>query len=74
VRIETQDGTVLLSITDDGRGLSVSTLEEGGHHGLGNMRARAKGLGGALELRSTPGSGTNIIATVPMRPSTHRQP
>jgi signal transduction histidine kinase len=73
VRIGIQDGTVLLSITDDGRGLAVSTLEEGGHHGLGNMRARAERLGGALELRSAPGSGTNIIATVPMRPST-RQP
>jgi signal transduction histidine kinase len=69
VRIEVRDGTAYLSIADDGRGLSESAPEEGGHHGLANMRARAGRLGGTLEIRSEPASGTHIIATIPVLPS-----
>jgi signal transduction histidine kinase len=69
VRIDVRDGTAFLSIADDGRGLSGAAPEEGGHHGLANMRARAGRLGGTLEIRSTPASGTHIIATIPVLPS-----
>lgn len=74
MEVEVQRGSVLLSIQDDGRGLPAHTPARGGHHGLGNMRARAEALGGTLDIRSAPASGTNIIAAVPMPPPAPRQP
>jgi signal transduction histidine kinase len=60
-----EDGTVRLSIDDDGRGLALGTVPAGGHHGLGNMRARAEALGGTFTVSSEPAGGTRIIVTVP---------
>ena len=67
IEVEVQGGSVLLSIRDDGHGLPANTPAKGGHHGLANMRARAEALGGTLDIRSEPGSGTNIIAAIPMQ-------
>ena len=36
-----------------------------GHHGLANMRARAAGLGGTLDIESEAGEGTRIIVVIP---------
>ena len=60
-----QDIVVRLTIGDDGRGMALGSVPAGGHHGLGNMRARAETLGGTFSLTSDPGSGTRIIVTVP---------
>lgn len=40
---------------------------EGGetHFGLGIMRERAEQIGGRLEIRSAPGQGTRVLATLP---------
>lgn len=72
MQVDTRHESVLLSIEDDGRGLPSDMPKEGGHHGLGNMRARAKALGGTLDVRSAPASGTNIIVAIPMRPRAPR--
>ena len=37
----------------------------GGHFGLLGMRERAQRIGGTLDLRTAPGSGTEIIVRVP---------
>jgi signal transduction histidine kinase len=39
-------------------------LQEG-HFGLQGMRERIKRLAGSFEIRSLPGKGTSILATVP---------
>ncbi|MFF4986253.1 sensor histidine kinase [Streptosporangium saharense] len=53
---------VLLDIRDDGTGI----LDPGGRgFGLSSMRQRLRGVGGSLEIESTPGEGTAISATVP---------
>ncbi len=56
-----------LKIRDDGAGFDPATVEgpRDGHFGLQGMRERIKRLGGNLEVRSAPGRGTTLAATVP---------
>ncbi|MFF4418296.1 sensor histidine kinase [Streptosporangium sp. NPDC001559] len=53
---------VLLDIRDDGTGIHDS---DGRGFGLSSMRQRLRGVGGSLEIESTPGEGTAVSATVP---------
>jgi signal transduction histidine kinase len=57
-----------LSVSDDGRGFVPESLGEqgSGHLGLLGMRERTRLLGGHLEVRSAPGQGTVVEATVPL--------
>jgi signal transduction histidine kinase len=59
----TEDG-VTMEIGDDGRGFATAGAPSSGHHGLGNMGARAAHLGGTLRIDSAPGEGTRIIVVV----------
>jgi len=58
---------VTLVIRDDGVGFDPSTVEgpKEGHFGLQGMRERMKRLGGRVEIKSAPKSGTTLTATVP---------
>jgi signal transduction histidine kinase len=67
VRLETEDGEVRLELADDGRGFDAAETAEGGHHGLANMRSRARTLGARFEIESELGAGTRIIVTLPRR-------
>jgi signal transduction histidine kinase len=64
MQLSTPDDTVRLEIVDDGRGMDPGAVVAG-HHGLGNMRARAEALGGAFEIASSDDGGTRIIAVIP---------
>jgi signal transduction histidine kinase len=59
------DGSLRLSVRDNGRGFDVSAAAPMGHQGLANMRSRATGLGSTLDVSSEPGSGTAISITLP---------
>ena len=68
IRIELQSLSrrrVALTITDNGKGF-IESVEDGGM-GLQNMKYRAGAIGGALKIASTPGKGTIIRCTVPVR-------
>jgi signal transduction histidine kinase len=55
-----RDGaTVVLEVDDDGRGFDPAQVRPGGQ-GLANLRARAKALGGRVEIDSRPGEGTRV--------------
>jgi two-component system, NarL family, sensor kinase len=56
---------VRLVVEDDGRGFDASEVSED-RHGIVGMRERAEMLGGSLQVRSEPGAGTRIEATVPV--------
>jgi signal transduction histidine kinase len=59
-------GRVQVCIADDGQGFDTQ-LPRGGHHiGLWSMAERVEQLGGQFELRSTPGQGTTVTATLPL--------
>ncbi|MBL9209473.1 MAG: sensor histidine kinase [Opitutaceae bacterium] len=66
LRLQHSDREVGLSVQDNGKGFIPAAARDGGH-GLGNMQARADRLGASLRLTSTPGEGTRVVATVPIR-------
>lgn len=59
---------VRLSVVDNGAGFSTEAKPEGDHRsfGLVGMRERAVLLGGSVEIRSAPGEGTSVVATLPV--------
>jgi signal transduction histidine kinase len=60
---------VVVTIEDDGRGFDVdqtfATSEGRGHFGVVGMRERAEAAGGQLVVRSEPGHGTIVRASIP---------
>jgi signal transduction histidine kinase len=48
----------LIEVSDEGRGISSTSS---GGYGLVGMRERAAGIGGRLEVVSTPGRGTTVF-------------
>jgi len=59
--LTTTDETVTLSITDNGQGFDTTRQ---GYLGVGllSMQERMKALGGDVQVESTPGKGTRVIA------------
>jgi two-component sensor histidine kinase len=53
-----------LKFTDNGEGFNLSSQSNG--HGLASMRERTQGLGGKLEIASTPGKGTVLLFDIPL--------
>jgi len=69
VRLTRSNGTVCLSVSDDGIGCTPDVLRRSGGLGVINMRERVLQLKGTFEFDSTPGRGTRVKAEVPFRPS-----
>ena len=65
VDVAQEDEDIVVRITDDGIGFDPADIQAG--MGLANMRARALGLDGTLELQAEPGQGTTVIARIPIR-------
>jgi signal transduction histidine kinase len=63
ISIVEQDGSITATVSDDGIGFDPESTSRG--FGLVGMRERAGLIGGGIELRSAPGEGTKVIATVP---------
>ena len=59
--LERRGNNVQLVIEDDGKGFAPSTDRSGQGFGLLGMRERAALVGAALEIESTPGTGTTIL-------------
>jgi signal transduction histidine kinase len=57
-------GILIFEFEDNGVGFAVDDVPAGGL-GLLGMRERARMLGGKLEIRSKPGSGTQIVLEIP---------
>ncbi len=55
-----------LEIQDDGVGFEPETAAQGGGMGLGNMRERARQLGGELQIDARPDMGTRVCLRVPV--------
>ncbi len=66
VQLTTTPEQVKLIVEDDGLGFEPSKVPRG-RYGLIGLNERAKLLGGSLELSSSPGEGTCVEVTVPLR-------
>ena len=66
VVVTKREGVVMVVVEDDGRGFGASGASEGGL-GLAGIKERVGLLGGRLAIESTEGSGTTIVAEVPLR-------
>jgi signal transduction histidine kinase len=65
VEILEDDSTVHVTVRDDGAGFDPAERTDG--FGLLGMRERVQLLDGTLEIESTPGDGTTVSATFPVR-------
>ena len=72
IELVTTADSVLLSVSDDGRGLSACSAGEvrRGHFGLVGMEERAARLGATLDVENRPGGGTTVKVEVPLQPET----
>ena len=72
VRLARTGDGIEVAVHDDGRGFDLDAAmvraAEGRHLGLLGIRERVEMLGGRAEIRSAPGQGTEIRATLPLEP------
>jgi two-component system nitrate/nitrite sensor histidine kinase NarX len=65
-RVEQRDGLASFVIADDGCGFEPQTVDVEHHLGLAIMHRRALHGGGHLSVHSSPGTGTQVVASFPM--------
>jgi len=66
VSLAAYDGTLRLTVRDDGIGFDPEAGLSASGHGLRNIAERAKQLGGRLNVGSQPSAGTEISLEVPL--------
>ena len=64
IRLSANGGELAFVVMDDGEGFDPSAVPHGS--GLQGMADRLEAVGGTLEIRSRPGSGTTLTGRVPV--------
>jgi signal transduction histidine kinase len=64
VRVGSSNGELRFEVSDDGHGFDSAATRYG--TGLQGMADRLDAVGGSLEIRSAPGSGTTVVGRVPV--------
>jgi signal transduction histidine kinase len=68
IRLRTTSAGLMLEVEDNGIGFELAPEDvSGAHHGLRNMRDRARSVGGALSYATAPGEGTTVRVVLPPR-------
>ena len=65
VTLHDADRRLLFEVNDDGEGFDPAHAVGG--MGLRSMSDRVEAVGGSLEVTSTPGRGTTVVGTIPLR-------
>jgi two-component system nitrate/nitrite sensor histidine kinase NarX len=65
VRIRAEHGELRIEVEDRGHGIEVAD-DDDPHFGLRLMRGRAEEIGGSIQIESKPGSGTRVVAVLPV--------
>lgn len=63
VRIEVDDGQLVVAVDDDGAGVAAASRSGVGTQ---SMRERAAEIGGRLDITAAPGRGTRLLARLPL--------
>lgn len=68
VDVHTQDGKLLLAVSDNGVGFSQAVRSRSlfPRLGLSTMRERAESIGASFSIQSMPGAGTTVRVEVPL--------
>lgn len=69
ITVAASDGTVVVEVTDDGKGFDPSelkTLTAEGQYGLFSLQERIEHLQGRLLISSSPDSGTRVTIQIPL--------
>ena len=66
VRLRAGGGELRIEVEDRGAGIGTTDIDEDPHFGLRLMRDRAHEIDGTLDIESTPGSGTRVVACLPV--------
>jgi two-component system, NarL family, sensor histidine kinase UhpB len=66
VRLQKVDDGVVLSVSDDGMGISQDDQAKAGSYGLFGMQERACHYGGRLDIDSSPCTGTTVTLWLPL--------
>ncbi len=69
VRVRNDRDGMRVEVEDRGRGMAASISDDERietHLGLRMMRTRAEDIGGTIEIGSTPGGGTRVVALLPV--------
>lgn len=65
VRVRADAEGLRIEVEDRGRGIEPAE-DDDPHFGLHMMRVRAEDIGGTIEIGSTPGGGTRVVALLPV--------
>jgi signal transduction histidine kinase len=65
VNLWTTDERVVMEIRDNGKGFDMEKMSKSIGHGLANMQTRARSVGGEVDISSSLGEGTTVLAWVP---------
>lgn len=68
VRLAEEGGALVLTVKDNGRGISEEEIANTRSIGLVGMRERAMLIGGEITLQGSPGKGTMVTLRVPLGP------
>lgn len=66
VAVREEDGALVLTVTDDGRGITEAEKLNRESLGLLGMQERAHLIGGCVDIVGVPGSGTTLHVRVPL--------
>lgn len=66
VRLDEVDGYLVMTVADNGRGISEDEMASTRSLGLVGMRERAMLVGGEVTLHGAPGKGTTVMLRVPL--------
>jgi signal transduction histidine kinase len=66
VALRADGGSLVVIVEDEGDGFVFDAAMASPSSGLSGMRERATLLGGELEVRSSPGDGTRVVARIPL--------
>ena len=68
VKLKNTSDSIEMIIRDNGQGFNLMDLANAppGYHGINIIKERAEGLGGSLNISTTPGKGTELRISLPI--------